>query len=63
MIAPLLNTIDYDCIISNSDAMALGAIEAMKAEKLDPSSIPIVGVDATVDGCQAIKDGSMAMYD
>ncbi|MGL6199418.1 MAG: substrate-binding domain-containing protein [Lachnospiraceae bacterium] len=61
MIAPLLNTIEYDCIISNSDAMALGAIEAMKAEKLDPSSIPIVGVDATVDGCQAIKDGSMAM--
>ncbi|MCH1982137.1 substrate-binding domain-containing protein [Ruminococcus sp. OA3] len=61
MITPLLTTIDYDCIISNNDAMALGAIEAMKSVGLDPASIPIVGVDATVDGCQAIKEGTLAM--
>jgi len=61
MISPLLNTTEYDCIISNNDAMALGAIEAMQAEGLDPTSIPIVGVDATIDGCQAIKEGTMAM--
>lgn len=61
MIAPLLTTVDYDCIISNNDAMALGAIEAMTAAGLDPASIPIVGVDATADGRQAIKDGTLAM--
>ena len=41
--------------------MALGAIEAMTAAGLDPASIPIVGVDATADGRQAIKDGTLAM--
>ncbi|MGI6007507.1 MAG: substrate-binding domain-containing protein [Ruminococcus sp.] len=61
MISPLLTTIEYDCIISNNDAMALGAIEAMNAAGLDPSSVPIVGIDATVDGRQAIKDGTLAM--
>ena len=61
MISPLLTTTEYDCIISNNDAMALGAIEALKAAGIDPSTIPIVGVDATVDGCQAVKDGSLAM--
>ncbi len=61
MIAPLLTTIDYDAIVSNNDAMALGAIEAMESAGLDPSSIPIVGIDATVDGLQAIKDGTLAM--
>lgn len=61
MITPLITTIEYDCIISNNDAMALGAIEAIKAAGLDPAEIPIVGVDATVDGCQAVKDGSLSM--
>ncbi|MGI6012654.1 MAG: substrate-binding domain-containing protein [Ruminococcus sp.] len=61
MISPLLTTIEYDCIISNNDAMALGAIEAMNAAGLDPASVPIVGVDATVDGRQAIKDGTLSM--
>jgi inositol transport system substrate-binding protein len=46
MITPLVTTIEYDCIISNNDAMALGAIEALKAAGIDPSTIPIVGVDA-----------------
>lgn len=61
MIAPLLTTTEYDCIIANNDAMALGAIEAMKAADLDPASIPIVGIDATVDGVAAVKDGELAM--
>ena len=63
MITPVLSdkSKQFDCIISNNDAMALGAIEAAKNAGLDPSSFPIVGIDATADGRQAIKDGTMAM--
>lgn len=61
MISPLVDTVEYDCIVSNNDAMALGAVEAMKSKGMDPSSVPIVGIDATVDGRQALKDGEMAM--
>ena len=61
MIAPVLTTEEYDCIIGNNDAMALGAVEAMEAAGLDPSSIPIVGIDCTADGAQALVDGKMAM--
>lgn len=61
MISPLLTTTEFDCIIANNDAMALGAVEAMLAQGLDPKSLPIVGIDATVDGLQALKDGTLAM--
>ena len=62
MIAPLLTAqTEFDCIISNNDAMAIGAIEALKMVDMDPASIPIVGIDATVDGRQAVKDGTLAM--
>jgi len=61
MITPLLKTIEYDCIIANNDAMALGAIEALKAEGLDPTTVPVVGIDATADGRAAVKDGEMGM--
>ena len=63
MITPVLSdkSKEFDCIISNNDAMALGAIEAAKNAGLDPSSFPIVGIDATADGRQAIKDGTLAM--
>lgn len=60
-VSPLINTIDYDCVICNNDAMALGVIEAMKSKGVDPTEIPLVGIDATVDGCEAVKNGEMAM--
>ena len=61
-IGPLLSSgIEYDCIIANNDAMALGAIEAMEQQDLDPSKVPIVGIDATADACAAVKAGKMAM--
>lgn len=60
-ISPLLGTEEFDCVISNNDAMALGVIEAMKSADIDPSSVPIVGVDCTPDGAQAVKDGEMYM--
>lgn len=61
-ITPLLSSgVEFDCIISNNDAMAIGAIEALENAGMDPSSVPIVGIDATADGVQAVKDGKMAM--
>ena len=52
---------EFDCIVSNNDAMALGAIMAMKDAGIDPNSVPIVGIDATADALQAIAYGEMAM--
>lgn len=52
---------DFDCIISNNDAMAIGAIMAMQQLGMDPSEKPIVGIDATVDGVEELKAGNMAM--
>ncbi len=61
-ISPLLSSgLEFDCIICNNDAMALGVIEACRNYDIDPTSFPIVGIDATVDGRNAVKDGSMAM--
>ena len=61
LITPLLNTIEYDCIIANNDSMALGAIEAMKQSGIDPASIPVVGIDATIDGCAVVEAEEMGM--
>lgn len=41
--------------------MALGAIEALEQMGIDPSETPIVGIDATSDGLQAVQEGKMAM--
>ncbi|MGM9612473.1 MAG: substrate-binding domain-containing protein [Butyricicoccus sp.] len=60
-ISPLVDTIEYDCVICNNDAMALGVIEAMKAKGIDPATKPVVGIDATVDGVEAVANGEMAM--
>ncbi|MDO4174071.1 MAG: substrate-binding domain-containing protein [Eubacteriales bacterium] len=61
-ISPVLTSgEEFDCIISNNDAMALGAIEACEAANVDPSSFPIVGIDCTKDGAAAVKEGKLAM--
>ncbi len=49
-----------DCVICENDSMALGVIEVCKAENIDLSTLPVLGVDATADGCAAIKSGEMA---
>lgn len=52
-----------EAVICNNDDMALGAVEALKAEgynKEDKSKyVPVVGVDATAPALQAMKDGSL----
>ena len=60
-ISPLLNTADYNCIISNGDTMACGAVEACISAGIDPSTIPIVGINADNDARACIKDGTMKM--
>lgn len=59
MLANGLEVSGIDCIIANNDAMALGVIEALKQNGVDPSGIAIVGVDGTNAGLQAIRDGEM----
>lgn len=49
----------YDCVICNNDSMALGVVQAMNELGIDTASIPVVGIDATADGCQSILDGGM----
>ncbi len=62
MIAPLLTAqTEFDCIIANNDAMAIGAIEALRQADIDPTTVPVVGIDATVDGCAEIQSGALAM--
>lgn len=53
---------DIEAVIACNDDMALGSIEALKASgffKDEATYIPVCGVDATVNGCQAVKDGTM----
>ncbi len=49
-----------DCVICNNDSMALGVVEICKEIGLDSNTLPILGVDATADGCAAIQSGDMA---
>ena len=61
MIAPLLSGgTEFDCIIANNDAMALGAIEACRDAGID-IDFPIVGIDCTRDGANALEEGTLAM--
>lgn len=49
-----------DCVLCENDSMAIGVIEACKEANIDLSTLPVLGVDATADGCAAIKTGDMA---
>jgi inositol transport system substrate-binding protein len=61
-ILPILRSgVQFDAIISNNDAMALGAIKALEYEDINPSTLPIVGIDATPAAIQALLKGKLAM--
>ena len=49
-----------DCVLCNNDAMALGVIQCMEENGIHTNDIVVLGVDATVDGCNSIKEGKMA---
>jgi methyl-galactoside transport system substrate-binding protein len=50
-----------EAVLANNDDMALGAVEALKAAGYFEGDkyMPVVGVDATAPGLQAITDGTM----
>ena len=54
---------NIEAVLANNDDMALGAIEALKAEGYnlgDPAKyIPVVGVDATAPALEAMGKGEM----
>ncbi|PHI28432.1 galactose/glucose ABC transporter substrate-binding protein MglB [Budvicia aquatica] len=52
------NADKIEVVISNNDAMAMGAIEALKAH--NKSNIPVFGVDALPEALALIKQGTMA---
>lgn len=50
---------EVDVIACNNDAMSIGVINALRENGIEPSNIPVLGVDATSAGCKAIVDGDM----
>ena len=51
----------FDCIICNNDTMAMGAIKWMKENGYDPHKILVAGIDATDEGCAAVRSGDLYM--
>lgn len=49
----------FDAVIANNDAMAIGAIEAMKGAGVDAKTVVVGGIDATRDGLAAMQAGDL----
>ncbi|MCL2865366.1 MAG: substrate-binding domain-containing protein [Lachnospiraceae bacterium] len=49
---------EIDAIVAHNDEMALGAIQALEAAGLI-GDIVVTGVDAILDGCNAVLDGTL----
>ncbi len=52
------NANKIEVVIANNDAMAMGAVEALKAH--NKSSIPVFGVDALPEALALVKSGALA---
>ena len=61
MIALLRTGVKPDVIISNNDAMALGAIEALEYIGAKDNKPLVVGIDATAPAIRALADGKLDM--
>lgn len=51
--------VKMDAILSNNDEMAIGAVQAMKAARVDLGSVIIAGIDATPDALAALAAGDL----
>jgi D-xylose transport system substrate-binding protein len=51
---------DIDAVVASNDGTALGALQALKAQKL-AGVVPISGQDATADGCNSIVKGELTV--
>jgi len=49
-----------DGVVASNDGTALGALQALKAQKL-AGKVPISGQDATADGCNSIVKGELTV--
>jgi inositol transport system substrate-binding protein len=49
----------FDAVISNNDEMAIGAIQSLKAGKVDMNTMIVGGVDATQDALASMKAGEL----
>ncbi|EIC84845.1 galactose/glucose ABC transporter substrate-binding protein MglB [Serratia sp. M24T3] len=52
------NANKIEVVIANNDAMAMGAVEALKAH--NKSAIPVFGIDALPEALALVKSGAMA---
>ena len=52
------NANKIEVVIANNDAMAMGAVEALKAH--NKTNIPVFGVDALPEALALVKSGAMA---
>jgi len=51
----------FDGVIANNDESAIGAIQALKAAKVDLKSVIVGGVDATQDALASMKVGDLSV--
>lgn len=49
----------FDAVIANNDEMAIGAIQAMKAQNIDMGEVIVGGIDATQDALAAMAAGDL----
>ena len=49
----------FDAVIANNDEMAIGAINALKAAKVDMKAVIVSGVDATQDALASMAAGDL----
>jgi D-xylose transport system substrate-binding protein len=52
--------VKLDAVVASNDGTALGALQAMKAQKMS-GKVPISGQDATADGCNSIVKGELTV--
>lgn len=46
-------------VIAHNDEMAIGALQALKARRIDPKTLPVAGIDGILDALNGVKSGEM----